>query len=90
MHKKGNLTILKIDKDDNDITLGGVEFDLIDSNGKVIKHLVTDVNGRIEVENLNTGTYTLRETKTKKEYNLAVNKDLTITWKETAEVKVEN
>lgn len=90
MHKKGNLTILKVDKDDNDITLGGVEFDLIDSNGKVIKHLVTDVNGRIEVENLNTGTYTLRETKTKKEYNLAVDKDLTITWKKTAEVKVEN
>lgn len=90
MHKKGNLTILKVDKDDNDITLGGVEFDLIDSNGKVIKHLVTDVNGKVEVENLNTGTYKLRETKTKKEYNLAVDKDLTITWKETSEVKVEN
>ena len=90
MHKKGNLTILKVDKDDNDITLGGVEFDLIDSTGKVIKHLVTDVNGKVEVKNLNTGTYTLRETKTKKEYNLAVDKDLTITWKETSEVKIEN
>ena len=89
-HKKGNLKIYKVDKDDNDLTLGAVEFDLIDSNGKVVKHLVTDVNGIAEVKNINTGNYTLRETLTKKEYNLAIDQNVVINWNETMEYKVEN
>lgn len=89
-HKKGNLKIVKVDKDDNDLTLGAVEFDLIDSNGKVVKHLVTDVNGIAEVKNINTGNYTLRETLTKKEYNLAIDQNVVINWNETMEYKVEN
>lgn len=89
-HKKGNLKIYKVDKDDNDLTLGAVEFDLIDSNGKVVKHLVTDVNGIVEVKNINTGNYTLRETLTKKEYNLAIDQNVVINWNETMEYKVEN
>ena len=90
MHKKGNLKVIKVDKDDNSLTLGAVEFDLIDSSGKVIKHLVTDVNGTCEVKNINTGNYTLRETLTKKEYNLAVDQSVVVRWNETMEVKVEN
>lgn len=90
MHKKGNLKIIKVDRDDNDLTLGAVEFDLIDSKGKIIKHLITDVNGVAEVKNINTGNYTLRETLTKKEYNLAVDQDVVVNWNETMEVKVEN
>lgn len=89
-HKKGNLRIVKVDKDDNDLTLGAVEFDLINSSGKVVKHLVTDVNGVAEVKNINTGNYTLRETLTKKEYNLAVDQNVVINWNETMELKVEN
>lgn len=89
-HKKGNLKIYKVDKDDNDLTLGAVEFDLIDSNGKVVKHLVTDVNGIAEVKNINTGNYTLRETLTKKEYNLTIDQNVVINWNETMEYKVEN
>lgn len=89
-HKKGNLKIYKVDKDDNDLTLGAVEFDLIDSSGKVVKHLVTDVNGIAEVKNINTGNYTLRETLTKKEYNLAIDQNVVINWNETMEYKVEN
>lgn len=89
-HKKGNLKIYKVDKDDNDLTLGAVEFDLIDSNGKVVKHLVTDVNGIAEVKNINTGNYTLRETLTKKEYNLSIDQNVVINWNETMEYKVEN
>ena len=90
MHKKGNLRIIKVDKDDNDLTLGAVEFDLIDFKGDIIKHLVTDVNGVAEVRNINTGNYTLRETLTKKEYNLAVDQDVTVNWNETMEFKIEN
>ncbi|MGN1310368.1 MAG: SpaA isopeptide-forming pilin-related protein, partial [Clostridia bacterium] len=90
MHKKGNLKIVKVDKDDNDLTLGAVEFDLIDSSGNIVKHLVTDVNGVAEVKNINTGNYTLRETLTKKEYNLAVDQNVLVNWNETMEYKVEN
>ncbi len=89
-HKKGNLKIIKVDKDDNDITLGAVEFDLIDNKGNIIKHLVTDINGIAIANNLNTGIYILRETLTKKEYNLAIDKDVTVEWNKTAEIKVEN
>lgn len=89
-HKKGNLKIYKVDKDDNDLTLGAVKFDLIDSNGNIVKHLITDVNGVAEVKNINTGNYTLRETLTKKEYNLAIDQNVIINWNETMEYKVEN
>lgn len=89
-HKKGNLKIKKVDKDDNSVTLGSIEFDLIDENGKTIKHLVTDVNGEAEVKNINTGTYTLKETVTKREYNLCENKDIIVKWNETTQITVEN
>lgn len=89
-HKKGNLRIYKVDKDDNDLTLGAVEFDLIDSNGNIVKHLITDVNGIAEVKNVNIGNYTLRETLTKKEYNLAIDQNVVINWNETMKYKVEN
>lgn len=89
-HKKGNLKITKVDKDDNTITLGAIEFDLIDSNGKVVAHLVTDVNGEVVIENINIGTYILKETKTKREYNLCENKNIIVEWNETSEIIIEN
>ncbi|MBO5004940.1 MAG: Cys-Gln thioester bond-forming surface protein [Clostridia bacterium] len=89
-HKKGDLKIVKVDKDDNFITLGGVEFDLINEKGKTVKHLTTDANGIAEIKNINTGNYTLKETTTKKEYKIALDKDVTIKWNETSEIKVEN
>lgn len=89
-HKKGDFKIVKVDKDDNSITLGGVEFDLIDSKGKIVRHLTTDADGVAEVKNINTGNYTLKETLGKKEYKIALDKDITIKWNEISEVKVEN
>lgn len=89
-HKKGNLKIIKVDKDNPDITLGAIEFDLIDENGKLIAHLTTDVNGEVEIKNINTGTYTLKETKTKREYNLCENKDIVVEWNKTSETVIEN
>lgn len=90
MHKKGNLKIVKVDKDDNDLTLGAVEFDLYDYRGNLVKHLITDVNGVAEIKNINTGNYTLKETLTKKQYNLAVDQNVIVNWNETMELKVEN
>ena len=89
-HKKGDLKIVKVDKDDNSITLGGVEFDLIDSKGKIVKHLTTDANGVAEVKGIDTGNYTLKETVAKMEYKIALDKDVTIKWNEISEIKVEN
>lgn len=89
-HKKGDLKIVKVDKDDNSITLGGVEFDLIDSKGKIVKHLTTDANGVAEVKGVDTGNYTLKETVAKMEYKIALDKDVTIKWNEISEIKVEN
>ena len=89
-HKKGNLKITKVDKDDKTITLGAIEFDLIDKNEKVIAHLITDVNGEAYIENINAGAYTLKETVTKREYNLCENKDIVVEWNKTSNIVIEN
>ena len=89
-HKKGNLKILKVDKDDNTITLDAIEFDLIDENKEVVAHVKTDENGQAEIKDINIGNYTLKETKTKKEYNLCVDKDIVVKWNETTEITIEN
>ena len=90
-HKKGNLTIYKLDKDNNNIALDNVEFELFSANdNKLIGSYKTDENGKIEINNLNTGNYILKETKTNEWYNLANNKQIDIQWNETAKEIVEN
>lgn len=69
--KKGNLKILKVDADNNEIVLENVEFELLDSNGKVVKTLITNEKGEAYANNLEIGKYTLRETKTKENYVLS-------------------
>lgn len=90
IHKKGNLKITKVDKDDKTLTLGAIEFDLINEDGNTIAHLITDVNGEAYIENINIGKYTLKETKTKREYNLCENEDIIVEWNKTANVVIEN
>ncbi len=90
LHKKGNLKIIKVDKDDHNITLGAIEFDLIDIYGNIVAHLITDVNGEAYIENIKTGTYTLKETKTKREYDLCVDENIVVKWNETSEIVIEN
>lgn len=89
--KKGNINILKVDKDDNKATIEGVEFDLLDSTGKnIIKHVKTDKNGKAEIKNLDIGKYILRETKTRKEYKIALEQNITIEWGKTLNLTIEN
>ena len=89
--KKGNINILKVDKDDNKTTIEGVEFDLLDSTGKnIIKHVKTDKNGKAEIKNLDIGKYILRETKTRKEYKIALEQNITIEWGKTLNLTIEN
>ncbi len=52
-------------------TLSGVEFELLDKNKNVVySDLKTDENGQIIIENLVSGEYYIRETKTIEGYQI--------------------
>ena len=90
-HKRGNLIINKVDKDNHRIALGNVIFDLYSEEFKrVIGTYTTDVNGEITINNLRTGDYKLIERNTGKWYNLAEDTNISITWNETTNTMVEN
>ena len=66
-HKEGNLKVYKVDKDNNEIRLGNVKFDLYSVElDKVIGTYTTNVDGEIYIENLRTGEYKLIEKNTRK------------------------
>ena len=83
-HKKGNLFIEKITKDDKTIQLGNVEFELyLVGNGETNLYIgtyYTDANGEIYIENLNTGNYVLKETSTNRWYYLSDNTSIEVKW----------
>ena len=88
--KKGNLKIIKIDKDNNNVRLPNVEFELIDSRGNIIQRIKTDSNGEAVVNNIDVGKYILKETKTNNLYKISADKNITIEWNKLLEVKIEN
>lgn len=52
-HKEGNLKVIKVDKDNHNIAIGGVVFDLYSEEfNKVIGTYTTNVNGEISIKNL--------------------------------------
>lgn len=90
-HKRGDLTIFKVDKDNNRIGLGNVVFDLYSVElSKVIGTYTTDVNGEITIKDLRTGEYKLIEKSTNKWYNLAEDTNIQISWNEMTNTVVEN
>lgn len=90
-HKKGNLKIQKVDKDNHKIALGNVEFDLYsEEQGKIIGTYKTDVNGEILIENLRTGKYKIIEKNTNKWYDMAEDTEINIEWNNTTVVTIEN
>lgn len=60
------ITLKKINKEKTG--LSGAEFEIKDENGKVIKTIVSDKNGNMEIRGLATGNYSLVETKAPKGY----------------------
>lgn len=66
---KGSIKLIKTDGHKK-TPLEGVEFDLLDSEKNVTGSYKTDENGEIFIDNLEIGTYYLRETKTLKGYKL--------------------
>ena len=90
-HKRGNISILKVDKDNNRIALGNVIFDLFSYEfNKVVGTYVTDVDGQININNLRIGKYSLIEKNTGKWYNLADSTDVKIEWNKTTNTTIEN
>lgn len=90
-HKKGDLIVYKVDKENNNISLGNVGFELYnDETEKLIGTYYTDANGKIEIKDLRTGNYKLKEISTNEWYNLAEDTKLQIKWNETTEKKIEN
>lgn len=90
-HKKGNIKVYKIDKDNNKVVLGNVKFDLFSHEfNKVIGTYYTDVNGELEVKNLRIGDYSLIEKNTNKWYNLAEDTEVEVKWNLTKELQIEN
>lgn len=43
--KKGQIRVIKLDKDNNKITIPGVEFEILDSDMKILETIITDENG---------------------------------------------
>lgn len=88
--KRGDLKIIKVDKDNPEIHLEKVEFDLLDKAGNTVSHIITDEKGEAIVKDLPIGTYTLRETKIKQDYEIASDVSITISWNQLCTQVIEN
>lgn len=90
-HKKGNIKVYKVDKDNKKVVLGNVEFQLYSEEfKKVVGTYYTDVNGELEIKNIRTGNYKLIETKTNKWYNLAGDTQIKVEWDKETTKAIEN
>ena len=89
--KKGNLRIIKVDAENNEILLENVKFKLYDSNDNFVEDVTTDAKGEAVIENLNIGDYYLQEVETDEKYILNIEKiQVTVKWNEETTVKIEN
>ncbi|MGE6880284.1 SpaA isopeptide-forming pilin-related protein [Bacillus mobilis] len=62
MKDKGNVEITKVDKENGSV-LAGVEFEVQDEKGEVVRKVATDKEGKANVSELSVGKYKLVETK---------------------------
>ncbi len=89
--KKGQIKVIKIDAEDKEIKIPGVEFTLYNSDKEEIGKYVTDENGEIKIENLKVGTYYLKESKENAKYcPLEEEIKVEVKWNETTEKIIEN
>ncbi|WP_166688174.1 SpaA isopeptide-forming pilin-related protein [Bacillus albus] len=69
--KKGSVELTKIDDIDTDTKLSNAAFNLLDTDGEIVKEgLKTNAEGKIVVENLRPGTYKFIETAAPEHYDL--------------------
>lgn len=89
--KKGTLKIIKVDKNNNEIKLDGVKFEIYDSEEKLVDTIVTNKDGEAITKQLPIGKYTVKEIETNSEYVLNnENIEAIVEYEKTVEIKVEN
>lgn len=89
-HKKGNVKILKFDKDNNKLTLGGIEFELYNIQNELIGKYTSNLNGEIEINNINIGKYYLREIEAKNGYEKLEDIEFEVKYNETVYLEIGN
>lgn len=71
-HKKGQVKVVKIDKDNNEVKLEGVTFEVYDEQKNLVDTLTTDENGEAVSKKLPIDQeYTVKETRTGETYVLS-------------------
>ena len=81
--KKAQIKVIKVDKDNNEIKLEGVIFDVLDQDGNIVQTLKTDKNGEATTKKLPISkTYSVRERETLREYKLNTEEITSIKLKE--------
>lgn len=83
--KKGQINIIKVDEENNEVKLQGVEFEVLDEKGNILEKIITDEKGKALTQKYPIRDFeklTLREVKTLEEYVL---NDNPITIKLTAD-----
>lgn len=89
--QKGNIKIIKIDKENKEVKLSNVKFELKDEEENIIKEGVTDENGELLFNDLIIGKYTVVEKETNKEYELCKDEiNVEVINGTTKEMKIEN
>lgn len=88
--KKGNIKVIKYDKDNHEIKLSDVEFKLYNENGTLINTYTTDTNGEIYINNIDIGKYTLKETKTGAGYDLCEDITFVVSQNQTTTLEIDN
>lgn len=91
---KGQVKVIKVDKDNNEVKLEGIKFNVLDKNGKVLETITTDKNGEATSAKYPIRDFrklTLQEASTLKEYKLNDKKQtITFTEEEIKNIKFEN
>ena len=89
--KKGNIKVIKVDYDNNDIRLENVKFELRNETGELIAEGVTNENGELFFNDIVEGKYVLSEVETVEGYMIQENSNnIEVLYGETANAVVKN
>lgn len=89
--QKGNIKIIKIDKENKEVKLANVKFELKDEEGNIINEGITDKNGELYFNDLVIGKYTVIEKETNNEYELSKDEiNVEVINGTTEELEIEN